>query len=92
MKHLVFLLLFCVVTLTAAETDMHMTIQQVKEKHQAKLMALPGVVSIGIGLFESETVIKIGLDGKYPDTEKVLPKELEGYKVISQTVGTIKVQ
>ena len=71
---------------------MHMTIQQVKEKHQAKLMALPGVVSIGIGLFESETVIKIGLDGKYPDTEKVLPKELEGYKVISQTVGTIKVQ
>ena len=71
---------------------MHMTIQQVKEKHQTKLMALPGVVSIGIGLFESETVIKIGLDGKYPDTEKVLPKELEGYKVISQTVGTIKVQ
>ena len=92
MKHLVFLLLFCIVTLTAAETDMPMTIQQVKEKHQAKLMALPGVVSIGIGLFESETVIKIGLDGKYPDTEKVLPKELEGYKVISQTVGTIKVQ
>ena len=71
---------------------MPMTIQQVKEKHQAKLMALPGVVSIGIGLFESETVIKIGLDGKYPDTEKVLPNELEGYKVISQTVGTIKVQ
>lgn len=71
---------------------MPMTIQQVKEKHQTKLMALPGVVSIGIGLFENETVIKIGLDGKYPDTEKVLPKELEGYKVISQTVGTIKVQ
>ena len=71
---------------------MSMTIQQVKEKHQAKLMSLPGVVSIGIGLIESETVIMIGLDGKYPDTEKVLPKELEGYKVISRTVGTIKIK
>ena len=93
MKYTIFLLLlFCVVTLTVAETDMTMTIQQVKEKHQAKLMALPGVVSIGVGLFESETVIMIGLDRKYPDTERVLPKELEGYKVISQTIGTIKIQ
>ena len=93
MKYTVFLLLFCcVVTLTVAETDMTMTIQQVKEKHQAKLIALPGVVSIGIGLFESETVIMIGRDRKYPDTERVLPKELEGYKVISQTIGTIKIQ
>jgi len=69
---------------------MAMTIQQVKEKYQAELMALPGVVSIGIGLSEGEKVIKIGLDGKYPDTESALPKKLEGYKVVSQSMGIIK--
>ncbi len=71
---------------------MTMTIQQAKEKHQAELMALPGVVSIGIGLSEEETVIIIGLDGKHPCTEKALPKELQGYKVVSQNVGTVKAQ
>jgi len=85
-----FLLLSFAVTFTLAETDMRLTIQQVKEKHQTALMALPGVVSIGIGLSEGETVIKIGLDGRHPDTEKALPKALEGYKVISQDIGIIK--
>ncbi len=85
-----FLLLFFAVTLTIAETDMQMTIQQVKEKYQAELMTLPGVVSMGIGLSDGETVINIGLDGRHPDTEKTLPKELGGYRVVSQDVGTIK--
>ena len=88
MQFVIILLLFCTVTLTVAGTDM--TIQQTKEKYQAELMSLPGVVSIGIGLSKGETVIIIGLDGKHPDTEKALPKELEGYKVVSQNVGTIR--
>ena len=71
---------------------MSMTIQQAKEKYQAELMALPGVVSMGVGLSEGEIVIMIGLDGKHPDSQKELPKELEGYKVVSQNVGTIKAQ
>jgi len=72
---------------------MSMTIQQAKEKHQAELMALPGVVSIGIGLSpEGKETIIIGLDGKHPATAEKLPKKLEGYKVVSQTTGTIKAQ
>ncbi|NOX91374.1 MAG: hypothetical protein GXP18_02660 [Gammaproteobacteria bacterium] len=86
MKQTVFLLLlFFTITFTIAETGM--TIQQVKEKYQAELMVLPGVVSIGIGLSEGETVIKVGLDGRHPGTEKALPKKLEGY---SQDTGTIR--
>ncbi len=85
-----FLLLFFAVTFTIAETGTTMTIQQAKEKHQVKLMGLPGVVSVGIGLSDGEMVIKVGLDGKHSDTEKTLPKTLEGYRVISQDVGTIK--
>jgi len=91
LKQLVFfLLLFFAVTFIFAETNVRMSIQQVKEEYQAELMALPGVVSIGIGLSEGETVIKIGLDGKHPDTEKSLPKRLGGYRVVSLDVGSIK--
>lgn len=72
---------------------MTINIQQAKEKHQARLMALPGVVSIGIGRSpEGENVIIIGLDGIYPKTAEKLPEELEGHKVISQTIGEIKAQ
>lgn len=72
---------------------MTMTIQQAKEKHQARLMALPGVVSIGIGRSpEGENVIIIGLDGKHPKTAQKLPKQLEGHKVVSQIIGEIKAQ
>jgi len=69
---------------------MRMTIQQVKEKYQTELLLLPGVVSVGIGLSEGEAVIRIGLDGRYPDTETALPEALEGYRVVSQDTGTIK--
>ena len=91
-RYFLFLLLIFSCTYTVAETDISMTIQQAMEKHQAAIMALPGVVSIGIGLSDGETVIKIGLDGKHPDSEKALPKELESYKVISEIVGTIRAQ
>lgn len=94
MKRFVFLLLLVYSGAnTIADTAMSLTIQQVKEKHQAEFMALPGVVSVGIGLSpEGEQAIIVGLDGKHPDTQKKLPVELEGYKVISRTVGVIKAQ
>ena len=67
-------------------------IKTVKEKHQAALLALPGVVSVGIGLSEGEQVIIIGVDGKHPETIPKLPTNLEGYPVQTQTSGTIKAQ
>lgn len=94
MKWIVTLLLFWYIgTVTAAGREMTISIQQAKEKHTARLMAQPGVVSIGIGRSsEGETAIIIGLDGTHPETATTLPKELEGYKVISRTIGQIKTQ
>ena len=92
MKSLAFLLSFLVITNVYADDHMSITIQQAKEKHQERLMALPGVVSIGIGLSGEEKVIIIGLDGKKSDTEETLPKQLEGFKVIYQVTGSIKAQ
>jgi len=71
-------------------TDVSISIYEAKEKHQARLMALPGVISIGIGLDEGETVVIVGLDGEHPETEKILSAKLEGYKIVSKQVGIIK--
>jgi len=87
-----FFLLFFIVVSIKADPDIVMTIQQVKEKYQAELMALPGVVSVGIALLDGERVIKIGLGNNHPDTESRVPKVLEGYKVVRQNVGTIRVR
>lgn len=72
---------------------MQPSIQEVKKQHEARLLGLPGVVSVGIGLdHNSQPAIIIGLDGSNPDVEAQLPATLEGYPVILKNVGPIKAQ
>ncbi|MGH8221356.1 MAG: hypothetical protein ACREQZ_00130 [Woeseiaceae bacterium] len=69
---------------------MQASIQEVKETHEARLMAVEGVVSVGIGRNDAgEAVIVIGLDGERPETRQQLPKRLEGYEVRAVVVGKI---
>lgn len=69
------------------------SIRDVKKKHEARLLALPGVVSVGIGLDkDNNPAIIVGLDGPRPKTEAQLPQFLEGYPVVVQIVGPIKAQ
>ena len=59
--------------------------------HEHRLLALPGVVSVGIGLDEKgRSAIIIGLDGPNPETETKLPSELDGYSVAIRITGPIK--
>ena len=52
------------------------SIQEVKKKHEARLMALPGVVSVGIGRDrDGAHSIIIGLDGPRPEIEAQLVAE-----------------
>ena len=56
-------------------------------------MALPGVVSVGIGLDQKgQAAIIIGLDGSNPEVEAQLPDNLEGYTVVLKDVGPVKAQ
>ena len=72
---------------------MKFTIQQVKAKHQNRLMATPGVVSVGLGKdTDGQVAIIVGLDKARPEIEDQLPRHLEGYPVIFQVVGSIKAQ
>ncbi len=93
----VILSLMLLTTLAAAncneEPQMQPSIQDVKSRHEAELMAAPGVVSVGIGLDdEGETVIVVGLDRERAQTRAQLPQTIEGYRVRVEVMGTIKAQ
>lgn len=67
------------------------TIQEVKEKHAERFMAMAGVVSVGIGKNpDGQFVIIIGLDGPHPKTVEEIPKTLEGYPVRVEIIGPVK--
>jgi len=69
------------------------SIQDVKKKHEAKLMSLPGVVSVGIGLNPSgRPAIIVGMDKSRPEVQAQIPSQLEGHPLIVQILGPIKAQ
>lgn len=76
---------------SAAESEMPPTIQDVKARHAPGLLALPGVVSVGVGRDgEGHEVIVIGLDRARPESQTNFPAQLEGYRVRVEIIGTVK--
>lgn len=75
------------------EPDMPSSIQEVKKQHEAQLLDMPGVVSVGIGLDPNgHQAIIVGLDGSHPETRANIPATLEDYPVVIQNIGPIKAQ
>ena len=75
------------------DMSMSPSIQDVKKKHEAHLLGLPGVVSVGIGRDKNgNSAIIVGLDGPRPETEAQIPGTLQEYPVVVQVVGPIKAQ
>ncbi len=69
------------------------TIQEVKARHEGRLMTMPGVVSVGLGQKPDGTpVIVVGLDRRRPATMAQLPQRLGGYPVSIEFVGEIRAQ
>jgi hypothetical protein len=72
---------------------MSLTIQEVKEKHAARILKIEGVISIGIGLNKDKTpAIIVGLKQEKQDLIRRIPSVLEGYPVEIQIIGSIKSQ
>lgn len=93
MKRAVAVLLVLLISCTgfAGEQAMPATIHEVKTKHAPRFLALPGVVSVGVGRDAGGVeVIVIGLDRARPATQAGLPTQLEGYAVRVQIIGTVK--
>ena len=68
-------------------------IRNVKARHEAQLMLMPGVVSVGIGQDDAgHSVIIVGLDQVTEEKKARIPKQLEGFRVIARELGAIKAQ
>jgi hypothetical protein len=77
----------------AAGADMALTIQEAKARHAQRLLALPGVVSVGVGRdAEGREAIVVGLDRARPETQSLVPAQLEGYRVRVEVIGPARAQ
>lgn len=77
----------------ARERKMPPTIQEAKAKHADRILAMQGVVSMGIGRdADGHEVIVIGLDRPRPDTQARLPTQLEGHPVRVEIIGAVRAQ
>jgi hypothetical protein len=57
-------------------------IREVKSRHSAELLRLPGVSGVGVAKGKSgELVIALHLDVDDPEREALLPKQIEGVPV-----------
>lgn len=66
-------------------------IREVKAANEARLLALPGVVSVGLGRTpEGEDVIVVCLDRRRPRTLAALPEALSGYPLRIEITGPVK--
>jgi len=67
-------------------------INAVLADHEKRLMAIPGVVGVYVGLLEdaSTPCLKVMLRQADPKLEQSLPRVLEGYRLIAEVTGEIK--
>ena len=67
-----------------------MTIEDALEKHQDRLMSIPGVVGVGIGERGGRPVVLVMTDRPAGELAgSPLPDDLEGYPVHLDPVGEI---
>jgi hypothetical protein len=68
------------------------SIEQVFDSHREALLATPGVVGVGIARLEAKPCIVVMVMESTPDLENHVPKQLEGYTVIIELIGDMKIQ
>lgn len=67
-------------------------INAVLADHDDRLLAMPGVVGVYVGLLDDGTTpcLKLMLRQRDKKLEQVLPRVLEGYRVVTEVTGEIK--
>ena len=87
----VVILLLLVTSLVLMKKEQTQTIEQVKEKYESELMAIDGVVGVGIGECEGKPCMKVFLENDSPELKARIPKQLDGFKVDTEVTGPIEV-
>ncbi|HUX77197.1 MAG TPA: hypothetical protein VMY40_11210 [Anaerolineae bacterium] len=70
--------------------DQRLTIEQAKGQHETELMAIEGVVGVGIGECEGEPCVKVLLENESSDLKRQIPTQLDGYTVDTEVVGSLE--
>jgi len=71
--------------------NMPTTVQEVKARHESRLMAQPGVVAVGVGRdSQGADTIVVSLDRERPEVRASLPETLDGYPVRVQVIGPVR--
>ena len=67
-------------------------INAVLAHHDDQLLAIPNVVGVYVGVLDDGKTpcLKVMLARTSPETEKAIPRELEGYRVVTEVTGEIR--
>ncbi|MEH2309075.1 hypothetical protein [Nostoc sp.] len=78
--------------LLSTSLSIRQTIEQVKEQYESDLLRINGVVGVGISECEDKPCIKVYLENESLNVQKQIPKQLNGFKVDTQVMGSIQAQ
>jgi hypothetical protein len=65
---------------------------EVKQRHEADLMSIPGVVGVGIGRCDEQACIKVMVEQETPQLAGAVPTDLEGIPVELEEIGQVSAQ
>ena len=65
---------------------------EVKRRHEAELMSIPGVVGVGVGQCEGQACIKVLVERETPELAGAVPNDLEGIRVDLEEIGKVSAQ
>ena len=67
-------------------------INEVLRAHDKELLAIPGVVGLYVALLDDGKTpcLKVMLVQRSPETERAIPKTIEGYPVVVEVTGEIR--
>jgi hypothetical protein len=66
------------------------SVEEVKKRHEARLMKTPGVVGVGIGRSGGKTVIRVYVAKDTPKVRKAVPEALEDVPIEIVVSGPFK--
>jgi hypothetical protein len=65
-------------------------VNRIKERYEAHLMSIEGVVGVGVGTCDTQSCIKVFVLEKTSELMEAIPKELEGTKVSVEETGHLR--
>ena len=76
----------------AQDTSPKRDINDVLRAHDKELLAVPGVVGVYVGVLDDGKTpcLKVMLAQRSAETERAIPKTLEGYPVVTEVTGEIR--